>query len=168
MYEFLWCKCLFEFQITIELKAGFMSSWFPAKTYNYPRKMCGLLCCFHYFVCSPIVLTLCVFTQERFAWQFKFLYQIQNHLWSFKTWEGQWNSEWIYEVIISPKIPTKYYRDFCRGSLLEANLVTITLLWQCLRKIPYQIKVDEEGAQNSLTKFVINLDLKTGLRDDFA
>ena len=25
----------------------------------------------------------------------------------------QLNSEWIYEVIVSPKIPTKNYRDFC-------------------------------------------------------
>ena len=30
--------------------------------------------------------------------------------------KGQLNSEWIYEVIISPKIPTKNYRDFCPGS----------------------------------------------------
>ena len=35
-------------------------------------------------------------------------------------------------------------------------------------KNPYQIKVEEKRAENSLTKFVINLDLKTGLRDDFA
>ena len=85
-YEYLWRKCLFEFQIILQSsRLDFMSSWFPAKTYNYPRKMCGLLCCFHYFVCSPIVLTLCVFTQERFAWQFKFLYKSQNHLWSFLT-----------------------------------------------------------------------------------
>ena len=27
--------------------------------------------------------------------------------------KGQLNSEWIYEVIVSPKIPTKNYRDFC-------------------------------------------------------
>ena len=26
---------------------------------------------------------------------------------------GQLNSEWIYEVIVSPKIPTKNYQDFC-------------------------------------------------------
>ena len=35
--------------------------------------------------------------------------------------KGQLNSEWIYEVIISPKIPTKNYRDFCPGSLLEGR-----------------------------------------------
>ena len=27
--------------------------------------------------------------------------------------KGQLNSEWIYEVIISPKMPTKNYKDFC-------------------------------------------------------
>ena len=26
--------------------------------------------------------------------------------------KGLLNSEWIYEVIVSPKIPTKNYRDF--------------------------------------------------------
>ena len=31
--------------------------------------------------------------------------------------KGQLNSESIYEVIVSPKIPTKDYRDFCPGSL---------------------------------------------------
>ena len=35
--------------------------------------------------------------------------------------KGQLNSEWIYEVIISPKIPTKNYRDFCPGILLEGR-----------------------------------------------
>ena len=35
--------------------------------------------------------------------------------------KGQTNSEWIYEVIVSSKIPTKNYRDFCPGSLLEGR-----------------------------------------------
>ena len=34
---------------------------------------------------------------------------------------GQLNSEWIYEVIVSPKMPTKNYQDFCPGSLLEGR-----------------------------------------------
>ena len=40
-----------------------------------------------------------------------------------KKWEtkGQWNSEWIYEVIVSSRIPTKNYWDFCPGSLLEGR-----------------------------------------------
>ena len=29
------------------------------------------------------------------------------------TTKGQLNSEWIYEVIVSPKMPTKNYKDFC-------------------------------------------------------
>ena len=33
--------------------------------------------------------------------------------------KGQLNSEWIYEVIISPKMPTKNFSDFCPGGLLE-------------------------------------------------
>ena len=33
--------------------------------------------------------------------------------------KSQLNSKWIYEVIVSSKIPTKNYRDFCPGSLLE-------------------------------------------------
>ena len=33
--------------------------------------------------------------------------------------KGQLNSEWIYEVIDSPKIATKNYQDFCPGSLLQ-------------------------------------------------
>ena len=35
--------------------------------------------------------------------------------------KGQLNSEWPYdyEVIVSPKMPTKNCKDFCPGSLLE-------------------------------------------------
>ena len=32
---------------------------------------------------------------------------------------GRLNSEWIYEFIVSPKIPPKDYRNFCPGSLLR-------------------------------------------------
>ena len=32
--------------------------------------------------------------------------------------KGQLISEWIYEVIISPKMPTKNFKDFCPGSLI--------------------------------------------------
>ena len=34
-------------------------------------------------------------------------------------YKGQLNSEFIYEVIVSFKMLTKNYRDFCPGSLLE-------------------------------------------------
>ena len=34
---------------------------------------------------------------------------------------GQLDSEWIYEVIVSPKMPTKNHHDFCPGSLLEGR-----------------------------------------------
>ena len=35
--------------------------------------------------------------------------------------KGQLNSDWIYEVIVSPKMPTKNYEDFCPESLLEGR-----------------------------------------------
>ena len=35
--------------------------------------------------------------------------------------KDQLKSEWIYEVIVSSKIPTKNYRDFWPGSLLEVS-----------------------------------------------
>ena len=35
--------------------------------------------------------------------------------------KGQLDSEWIYEVIVSPKMPTKNYQDLCPGSLLEGR-----------------------------------------------
>jgi hypothetical protein len=35
--------------------------------------------------------------------------------------KGQLNSELIYEVIVSPKMPTKIFPDFCPGSLLEGR-----------------------------------------------
>ena len=35
--------------------------------------------------------------------------------------KGQLNSEWIFEVIVSPKMPTKHFSDFCPGSLLEGR-----------------------------------------------
>ena len=36
-------------------------------------------------------------------------------------YKGQLNSEFIYEVIVSFKMLTKNYRDFCPGSLLEGS-----------------------------------------------
>ena len=38
-----------------------------------------------------------------------------------KSLKGQLNSEWIYEFIVSPKMPTKNYQDFCPRSLLEGR-----------------------------------------------
>ena len=35
--------------------------------------------------------------------------------------KGQLNSERIYEVIASPKMPTKNLKDFCPGRLLEVR-----------------------------------------------
>ena len=35
--------------------------------------------------------------------------------------KGQLNSEWIYEVTVSPKVPTKNLNDFYLLSLLEGR-----------------------------------------------
>ena len=40
--------------------------------------------------------------------------------------KGQLNSEWIYEVIVSLKMPTKNLKDFCPGSLLEGTVISVT------------------------------------------
>ena len=39
----------------------------------------------------------------------------------YTTKQGQFNSERIHEVIISPKMPTKKLKDFCPGNLLEGR-----------------------------------------------
>ena len=35
--------------------------------------------------------------------------------------KGQLNSEWIYDVIVSSKMPTKNFKDFCPGSWLKGR-----------------------------------------------
>ena len=44
--------------------------------------------------------------------------------------KGQLYSERIYEVIGCPKMPTKYYKDFCPGSLLEGR-AEILVIFGC-------------------------------------
>ena len=41
--------------------------------------------------------------------------------------KGQLNSEWIYEVIVSPQMPTKNLKNFCPGSLLECRAETLQI-----------------------------------------
>ena len=49
--------------------------------------------------------------------------------------KGQLNSGWIYEVIVSPKTPTKNYRDFCPASLLEGRAeISVIFGWDFGRK----------------------------------
>ena len=36
--------------------------------------------------------------------------------------KGQLNSEWIYDVIVSPEIPTKNFKNYCLLSLLEGRV----------------------------------------------
>jgi len=48
--------------------------------------------------------------------------------------KGQLDSEWIYEVIVSSKIATKNYRDFCTGSLLEGRAkISVIFGWDFRR-----------------------------------
>ena len=43
-------------------------------------------------------------------WESKTFWKTPN---LFDVTKGQLNSEWIYEVIVSPKMPTKTFKDFC-------------------------------------------------------
>ena len=54
--------------------------------------------------------------------------QYASHLMCTLQFKAQLNSEWIYEVIVSPTIPTKNYRDFCPGSLLEGRAEIFVVL----------------------------------------
>ena len=57
----------------------------------------------------------------------------------------QLNSERIYVVIVSPKMPTKNLKDFCPESLLEG------------RAEIFQIFGWHFGRNNDLIKFILNL-----------
>ena len=48
--------------------------------------------------------------------------------------KGQLNSEWIYEVMVSHKIPTKNYKDFCPVSLLKGRAEIIVIFGWHLRR----------------------------------
>ena len=52
----------------------------------------------------------------------------EDTLLTLEAFKGQLNSEWIYEVIVSPKMPTKHYQDFCPESLLEGRTETFKFL----------------------------------------
>ena len=59
---------------------------------------------FLFFQTSWIITTRVLQTETQFPFHSKQ---------SADFFKGQLNSEWIYEVIISPKMPTKNYQDFC-------------------------------------------------------
>ena len=44
--------------------------------------------------------------------------------------KGQLNSDWIFEFVVSSQIPTKHYKDFCPGSLLEGR-AKISVIFGC-------------------------------------
>ena len=44
--------------------------------------------------------------------------------------KGQLNSEWIYEIIVSPKMQTKIYKDFCLTKKNEdRSTFLVIFLW---------------------------------------
>ena len=43
--------------------------------------------------------------------------------------KGQLNSEWIYEVIVSPKMPTKNYKDFCPTKQTRIVALFLVIFW---------------------------------------
>ena len=59
------------------------------------------------------ILSKCSFVLYYFTWG---THIPKRFPWDWCTWrytKGQLNSEWIYEVIVSPKIQTKNYKNFC-------------------------------------------------------
>ena len=44
-------------------------------------------------------------------------------LFEFGSTKGQFNSEWNYEIIVSPKMQTKNYKDFCPTK--QTRIVTL-------------------------------------------
>jgi hypothetical protein len=51
--------------------------------------------------------------------------------------KGQLNSEWIYEVIVSPKIQTKNYKDFCHTK--QTRIVAKKKLPTLTKKSPKKV-----------------------------
>ena len=43
--------------------------------------------------------------------------------------KGQLNSEWIYEVIVSPKVPIKNYKDFCPTKQTRIVALFLVIFW---------------------------------------
>ena len=63
--------------------------------------------------------------------------------------KGQLNSEWIYDVIVSPKMLTKNLMDFWPGSLLEGRAEILQIFgWYFERN---------DDVINSEHKFILNL-----------
>ena len=68
--------------------------------------------CHHLHTCFNFLLPHCYFTWLKLL------------KWALS--KGQLNSEWIYEVIVSPKIQTKNYKDFC--STKQTRIVALFLV----------------------------------------
>ena len=43
--------------------------------------------------------------------------------------KGQLHSEWIYEVIVSPKMQIKYYKDFCPTKQTRIVALFLAIFW---------------------------------------
>ena len=64
--------------------------------------------------------------------------------------EGQLNSEWNYEAIVSPKIQAKNYKDFCLpsyklpGQKIEISVTIAGLVLQ------FEMSVQQKSTANNL------------------
>ena len=76
-------------------------------------------------IVSPKIPTNNFFSIWTLQEKVKKAFCYQKLIWPFTVWincsKGQLNSEWIYKVIVSPKMPTKIFLDFCHGSLLKGR-----------------------------------------------
>ena len=68
------------------------------------------------------------------------LHALEYQYWTNLSIIGQLNSEWIYEVIVSPNIPTKHYRDFCSVILVGILGEMMTLYIATLGWIVHELK----------------------------
>ena len=78
-----------------------------------------------------------------FVWHLSFWTQLQkkNTFWiwimilikylstSSEVVKGQLNPEWIYEVIVSPKMQTKNYKDFCHTKQTRIVALFLVIFW---------------------------------------
>ena len=66
----------------------------------------------HYRMNGNFEPLTCNSSVEQTKW-YHVKWKFFNFLWPIPTLKGQLNSEWIYEVIVPPKMPTKSFPDVC-------------------------------------------------------
>ena len=79
-----------------------------------------LFCCFFYCSCTIQIKNVC----------FRIYVQCSGQN-SANLAKGQLNSEWIYEVIVSPKMQTKNYKNFCPAIQTRIVVLFLMIFWWC-------------------------------------